>query len=58
VALNEELLNALGGAWDLPPKASENFKHSRLDPLHLKARLLIERFDSSTSGAKKTGATV
>ena len=43
VALNDELLNELGGAWDLPPNASENFKHTRLDPLRMKARLLIER---------------
>jgi GT2 family glycosyltransferase/glycosyltransferase involved in cell wall biosynthesis len=47
VALNDELLNELGGAWDLPPKASENFKHVRLDPLRMKARLLVEGFDSS-----------
>ena len=25
VALNDELLSELGGAWDLPPKADENF---------------------------------
>ena len=25
VALNDELLNELGGAWDLPPKGDENF---------------------------------
>jgi len=48
VALNDELLNELGGAWDLPPRADENFKDARLDPLRLKARLLIEGFDSST----------
>ncbi|HEX3619390.1 MAG TPA: hypothetical protein VHU16_03370, partial [Candidatus Udaeobacter sp.] len=47
VALNEELLNELGGAWDLPPKADENSTHARLDPLRMKARLLIERFDSA-----------
>jgi GT2 family glycosyltransferase/glycosyltransferase involved in cell wall biosynthesis len=47
VALNDELLNELGGAWDLPPKASENFKHVRLDPLRMKVRLLVEGFDSS-----------
>jgi GT2 family glycosyltransferase/glycosyltransferase involved in cell wall biosynthesis len=47
VALNEELLNELGGAWDLPPKADENFTHARLDPLRMKARLLIEAFDSA-----------
>jgi GT2 family glycosyltransferase/glycosyltransferase involved in cell wall biosynthesis len=47
VALNEELLNELGGAWDLPPKADENFTHARLNPLRMKARLLIEAFDSA-----------
>lgn len=47
VALNEELLNELGGAWDLPPNADENFAHARLDPLRMKARLLMERFDSA-----------
>ena len=44
VALNDELLNALGGAWDLPPKADETFTRRELDPLRLKARLLIESF--------------
>ena len=47
VALNEELLNELGGAWDLPPRADENFTQARVDPLRMKARLLIERFDSA-----------
>src|SRR5262249_21411096 len=42
VALNDDLLNALGGAWDLPPKADENVSDARLDPLRKKARLLIE----------------
>ena len=45
VALNDELLSELGGAWDLPPKPDENFKDARLDPLRMKARMLIERFD-------------
>ena len=48
-ALNDELLSELGGAWDVPPKADEDFKHPRLDPLRMKARLLIEGFDSSTA---------
>ena len=48
VALNEELLNELGGAWDLPPKANENFMQPRLDPLRLKAQLLIEGFLSAS----------
>ena len=47
VALNDELLNELGGAWDLPPKSDETFEHARLDPLRMKARLLIERFNSA-----------
>jgi len=46
VALNDELLGELGGAWDLPPKRDENFVHARLDPLRMKARLLVEKFDS------------
>ena len=48
VALNDELLSELGGAWDLPPKADEDFTSARLDPLCLKARLLIEKFDSAS----------
>jgi GT2 family glycosyltransferase len=48
VATNDELLNELGGAWDLPPKANEDFKDPRLDPLRLKARLLVEGFNSSS----------
>src|SRR3989454_12678526 len=47
VAVNDELLNELGGAWDLPPNADENFSDPRLDPMRMKARLLIERFDSA-----------
>ena len=46
VALNDELLEALGGAWDLPPKTNENLSDERLDPLRMKARLLIEGFHS------------
>jgi len=47
VALNDELLEALGGAWDLPPKTNENFSNGRLDPLRMKARLLTESFHSA-----------
>jgi hypothetical protein len=47
VRLNDELLNELGGAWDLPPKRDENFADTRLDPLRMKGRLLIERFNST-----------
>ena len=44
VALNDELLAALGGAWDLPPKPDEILTGPQLNPLRLKARLLIESF--------------
>jgi GT2 family glycosyltransferase/glycosyltransferase involved in cell wall biosynthesis len=47
VGLNDELLDALGGAWDLPPKTNENLSEERLDPLRMKARLLIEGFHSA-----------
>ena len=47
VALNDELLEALGGAWDLPPKTNEKLSDERLDPLRMKARLLIEGFHSA-----------
>lgn len=47
VALNDELLSQLGGAWDLPPKRDEDFADRRLDPLRMKARLLLEKFDSA-----------
>jgi GT2 family glycosyltransferase/glycosyltransferase involved in cell wall biosynthesis len=45
VRLNDELLHELGGDWDLPPKSDESFTSLRLDPVRLKGRLLIERFD-------------
>jgi len=44
VALNDELLEALGGAWDLPPKSNEILSNERLEPLRMKAGLLIESF--------------
>jgi GT2 family glycosyltransferase/glycosyltransferase involved in cell wall biosynthesis len=53
VELNDQLLNALGGAWDLPPKADETFTRPELDPVRLKARLLIEGFDSTRVWAWK-----
>ncbi len=47
VAINDEILSELGGAWDLPPAAKEDFRNTRLDPLRLKAKLLIESFRAS-----------
>src|SRR5262245_39849395 len=46
-ALNDELSNPLGGAWDLPPKAGGRFMGSAFDQLLLKAQLLTEDFDSA-----------
>jgi GT2 family glycosyltransferase len=48
VALNDQVLSELGGAWDLPPAANEDFFNTRLDPLRMKARLLVEKFDSAS----------
>ena len=48
VAINDELLSELGGAWDLPPTPNEDFTSARLDALRLKARLLVEEFDPTT----------
>ncbi|MGC2625575.1 MAG: glycosyltransferase [Candidatus Udaeobacter sp.] len=47
VALNDALLEALGGAWDLPPKTNENLSDERLEALRTKARLLIQGFHSA-----------
>jgi GT2 family glycosyltransferase len=48
VAINDEMLSELGGAWDLPPKPNEDMTSARLDPWRLKAQLLVEQFDSAT----------
>lgn len=44
VKLNDEILNAVGAAWDLPPAGSETFAGENLAPLRAKARLLVEGF--------------
>jgi GT2 family glycosyltransferase/glycosyltransferase involved in cell wall biosynthesis len=44
VQLNDEILNAVGAAWDLPPWPDESFDHAGLQPMRAKAELLIERF--------------
>ncbi|MEP6686519.1 MAG: glycosyltransferase, partial [Verrucomicrobiota bacterium] len=46
VALNDEVLNEVGSAWDLPPPSDENFKSAHLDALRIKAQLLIDGFNS------------
>jgi len=44
VQLNDEILNAVGAAWDLPPRQEETFHGHSLRPMHAKAQLLIESF--------------
>ena len=44
VKINDEILNALGGSWDLPPLSEANFEAEQLSPLRHKARLLVESF--------------
>jgi len=44
VSLNDEALNAVGAAWDLPPLQDETFVEEFLQPLQLKAQLLIDGF--------------
>src|SRR5712692_9080211 len=48
VAMNDELLNELGGAWDLPPR-SARFAEKRFDALRGRARLLVSPFSRSTT---------
>jgi GT2 family glycosyltransferase len=49
VSLNDELLGELGGAWDLPPRRDEDFGDPRLEPLRVKARLLVAGFDRASA---------
>ncbi len=46
VAMNDELLNELGGAWDLPPRATR-FAEKRFDAVRARARLLVSAFSRS-----------
>src|SRR6266576_201440 len=47
VAINYEVLNQLGGAWDLPPPPGADFEDVRLDPQRTKAQWNIAKFGSS-----------
>ncbi len=44
VQLNDEILNGVGAAWDLPPWQEETFDGASLQPMRAKAQLLIEPF--------------
>ncbi len=57
VQLNDEILNAVGAAWDLPPLASENFQNEDLRPIRAKARLLLDSFQTESSWGWKDPRT-
>ena len=44
VRLNDEILNAVGAAWDLPQRQEETFNGADLQSMRAKAQLLIELF--------------
>jgi GT2 family glycosyltransferase/glycosyltransferase involved in cell wall biosynthesis len=44
VRLNDEILNAVGAAWDLPPRGKDDFEGKDLQPMRVKAQFLIEEF--------------
>lgn len=44
VKLNDEILNALGAAWDLPPRSESSFDSDTLAPQRAKAHLLLNSF--------------
>lgn len=44
VQINDEILNVLGGSWDLPPLPQANFDQEELSPIRAKAGLLLESF--------------
>ena len=46
VAMNDELLNELGGAWDLPPRSTP-FAEKRFGAMRARARLLVSTFSRS-----------
>ena len=53
VALNDEVLNAAGAAWDLPPAKDQEFAGPQFEPQRMKAKLLAESFrPESTWGWK------
>ena len=47
VAMNDELLNELGGAWDLPPRSAP-FAEKGFGAMRARARLLVSAFSRST----------
>jgi GT2 family glycosyltransferase/glycosyltransferase involved in cell wall biosynthesis len=48
VQLNDEVLNASGGAWDLPPLPGTDFSGPQFWALGTKGRLLVESFDPNS----------
>lgn len=48
VRLSDELLNAVGGSWDLPPAETEDLSPDRFPTLQAKAQLLIDSFSNDS----------
>ena len=48
VQLNDEILNATGGAWDLPPLEKESFDAPDLRSFRTKAHLLVDSFGTES----------
>ena len=48
VQLNDEILNATGGAWDLPPWEKESFDAPDLRSFRTKAHLLVDSFGTES----------
>ena len=44
VRLNDEILNASGGAWDLPPPGDQPYAESDFSALRIRAQLLVDSF--------------
>jgi GT2 family glycosyltransferase/glycosyltransferase involved in cell wall biosynthesis len=57
VALNDDILNAVGAAWDLPPWETEDFQSEPLQSLRFRAQLLIDRFRDQPSWGWKDPRT-
>ncbi|HEY5036464.1 MAG TPA: glycosyltransferase, partial [Chthoniobacterales bacterium] len=49
VQLNDEILNAVGAAWDLPPSDDERFEGDQFSSIRAKARPLLQQFSADSA---------